>query len=278
MIRVNDVLDELSPFHNFEENTDKQRRLHRQCSEWFARHIAELVRTSAAKDNPILRRVGGASPSVIRRCLSSLLAAVSGASDTSLDAILHIWSRELQHTSELPSSVTYPTADASGLEQQDPLLVQAAFLFLGWFSMTYEPSLVPAELKLEIILPRSAETSPRFRKQRQVPTDSLDISSASSMSFPHLFASFGQRLPGLHNSSEAGPGPATQGQTDVLMASNIYYSNLYRVGKLRIQWVNDVVHHLDLDERNRTVSLFAFPTFCSLVCLSDPTSTQPLSR
>ncbi|OHE97690.1 hypothetical protein CORC01_07105 [Colletotrichum orchidophilum] len=39
-----------------------------------------------------------------------------------------------------------------------------------------------------------------------------------------------------------------------------------------------MVQHLDLDERNRTLSLFAYPSYCAVICLSDPQSTAPLSE
>jgi hypothetical protein len=277
MIQMDVVVGVLSPFRNFDENNAEQSKLHQLCSEWFVRHISKRVQESAAQSESLLGRVGVANISTICRSLRSLLTVVSDAPDTSINTVLNHWGGELLSLlTPLPS--LNQTTSSEG-EQNNALLAQATFLFLGWLSMIYEPKLFPAEGRLEILLPRSAQTSPRFRRQRQVPTDSLDISSASHLAFPHLFASFGQRLPQMSNDPAPDPDSTIQGrQAGVLVASNVFYSNLHRIGRIKIQWVNDVVHHLEFDERNRILSLFAFPTYCSLVCLSEPASTRPLSR
>ncbi|KAK4234072.1 hypothetical protein C8A03DRAFT_18964 [Achaetomium macrosporum] len=272
-----DVLSVLSPFRNFDENNAEQSKLHQLCSEWFVRHIGDRVQESAARSESLLSRLGVADISTICRSLQSLLTVVSDAPDTSINTVLHLWGSGLSSLLTSPSSANHSTITSEG-EQNNALVAQATFLFLGCLSMIYEPKLFPAEGKLEIVLPRSAQISPRFRRQRQVPTDSLDISSASYLAFPHLFASFGQRLPEMSNDPTPAPDSIQGRQAGVLVASNVFYSNLYRIGRINIQWVNDIVHHLEFDERNRTLSLFAFPTYCSLTCLSEPASTLPLNR
>ena len=93
------------------------------------------------------------------------------------------------------------------------------------------------------------------------------------MTFDELFAKFGRRLPVTCSCDDS-----AEDMRKPITASNIYYSNLHGVGKLYIKWVQDAGQHLDLDERNRTLSVFAYPSYCALVCLSDPESTSPLSR
>ncbi|KAI0878861.1 hypothetical protein GGS24DRAFT_487017 [Hypoxylon argillaceum] len=141
--------------------------------------------------------------------------------------------------------------------------------------MLYEPSRYPRDGRFGIVLSRPARGSPRFSRQRgrqtEEVTDSLEVEHHEHLPFYQLYASFGRRLPGPSATEQAKGG-------DMITASNIYYSSLRQVGKLRIEWVNDMLHHLDLDERNRTVCVFAYPSFCTLVCLSDPQSTNPLSR
>lgn len=153
--------------------------------------------------------------------------------------------------------------------------VQYVFLLMGLISMLYEPSRYPRDGRFGIVLSRPARGSPRFSRQRgrqtEEVTDSLEVEHHEHLPFYQLYASFGGRLPGPSATEQAKGG-------DTITASNIYYSSLRQVGKLRIEWVNDMLHHLDLDERNRTVCVFAYPSFCTLVCLSDPQSTNPLSR
>lgn len=60
--------------------------------------------------------------------------------------------------------------------------------------------------------------------------------------------------------------------------TDVFYANLVRVGKVKIDWTLDMTRHFDLNERSRTLRLFAHPSYCALICLSDPASTKALSR
>ncbi|KAK3366627.1 hypothetical protein B0T24DRAFT_681829 [Lasiosphaeria ovina] len=268
-------------FPNFEKNSDEQMLLHQRCSEWFSRRIDRLTHESATSTDSVLNRITCINVDVVRIRLKELLLCLESSPDTSLWTALRAWDQD--------SAATATGSD----EQQKPNfgLLQAAFLLLGWLSMVYEPKLAPHKLRLEIVLPNNrmatVKLSSRFRKQLrwQAPTESIEIERYAAMSFPRLLPHFGLRLPTIANDPNDGGNTPLFGnivnhaQIDSLVtASNIYYSNLHRVGKIQVQWVHDIVHHLDFDERNRTLSLFKFPTYCALICLSDPQSTKPLSR
>ncbi|KAI0440999.1 hypothetical protein F4803DRAFT_576924 [Xylaria telfairii] len=146
--------------------------------------------------------------------------------------------------------------------------------------MLYKPAIAREPGMLEMVLPEASTKASRFQKYGpSTATTTSSIPKTSRIPFPHLFASFGRRIPE--------EGIDAQRQTTSLnnplvaksiVASNIYYSNLSRVGKLKIDWVPDISQHLELDERNRSLRLFASPSFCALICLSDPQSTYPLNR
>ncbi|KAH8591674.1 hypothetical protein B0O99DRAFT_654337 [Bisporella sp. PMI_857] len=53
---------------------------------------------------------------------------------------------------------------------------------------------------------------------------------------------------------------------DILVASNLNYYTISKIGKLRIEWVESLSLHLDLHERSSKLRLFAFPSFCALLC------------
>jgi hypothetical protein len=265
-------------FPNFERNSDEQMLLHKRCSEWFSGHIDRLAHESATSTDSILNRITCINVAVVRSRLKALLSCLKSGPDTSLRTTLRAWDQG--------------SALTGSDELQNPHLglLQAAFLLLGWLSMIYEPKLAPHISRFEIVLPNKTATvklSSRFRKQPrwQVATESIEIERYAAMSFPQLLPHFGLRLPTITNDPNEGGNSPSSGDTfahpqvdNLVTASNIYYSNLHRVGKIPVQWVHDIVHHLDFDERNRTLSLFTFPAYCALICLSDPQSTQPLSR
>ncbi|KAK3331561.1 hypothetical protein B0H66DRAFT_467853 [Apodospora peruviana] len=68
------------------------------------------------------------------------------------------------------------------------------------------------------------------------------------------------------------------GPSDAIRVSNVYFSNLVRVGKIRLEWVDSMTEHLALDERTRTLKLFKYPAYCALICLSEPDSVAFLNK
>jgi hypothetical protein len=59
--------------------------------------------------------------------------------------------------------------------------------------------------------------------------------------------------------------PGWQGSDNYLTVSYICFNTLRNVGNLRIEWVNTLNLHLQLDVRERVLRLFRFPSFCWLM-------------
>ncbi|KAI1330537.1 hypothetical protein F5Y16DRAFT_408458 [Xylariaceae sp. FL0255] len=146
--------------------------------------------------------------------------------------------------------------------------------------MLYEPAPMRNPDVFEMIMPEASSKTSRFRKYSPSTTSSTSsVFDTSSIPFPHLFASFGRRLPEGNTEAKNSTIVLDSYQTaGNIIASNIFFSNMSRVGKLSIDWVPDITQHLELDERSRSLKLFASPSFCALICLSDPKSTFPLNR
>ncbi|RSL98279.1 hypothetical protein CEP52_010455 [Fusarium oligoseptatum] len=98
------------------------------------------------------------------------------------------------------------------------------------------------------------------------------------LTFEAMFGSFGLRLPQACSFTSDASSSGAYSQTSTVTASNIFYTSLLGVGKLKIDCVPDMTHHLDLDERSRTLRIFAHPSYCALICLSSPESTEPLNK
>ena len=66
--------------------------------------------------------------------------------------------------------------------------------------------------------------------------------------------------------------PTDNGYSDksvTLYLSTLHYETLQTIGKIHIEWVDDLSSHLDFDSANRSLSVFRFPTFCALTTLRD---------
>ncbi|ETS76505.1 hypothetical protein PFICI_11892 [Pestalotiopsis fici W106-1] len=273
-----------SPLENFGKNESIYKTLHERCSKWFVRHVENTAKSSRPSKPETTNFPYMPSPDILLIHLDALRVSLSRVKETSVREIYKEFRRELETR---PASRTNGASVGLGLGPESPSSsdnndrnptvhgVQYVFLLMGLLSMLYEPSLAPRDGRFDVVLSRPDGDSPRFSRQMkgqtEEVTDSLEVKDHESLSFYQLYASFGRRLPGASTTEQATG-------SDTITASNIYYSNLRRVGKLRIEWVNDMLHHLDLDERNRTLRVFAYPSFCTLVCLSDPKSTSPLSK
>jgi hypothetical protein len=49
---------------------------------------------------------------------------------------------------------------------------------------------------------------------------------------------------------------------DVLYESNLNYSALVTIGRVKLDWVYDLSSHLAFDRRRRTLCIFRFPSYC----------------
>ena len=58
------------------------------------------------------------------------------------------------------------------------------------------------------------------------------------------------------------------GESTVLFVSTINYHSLRTIGKVRLEWVDNLSCHLNFDSRTRTLSVFRFPSFCAVATIA----------
>jgi hypothetical protein len=47
---------------------------------------------------------------------------------------------------------------------------------------------------------------------------------------------------------------------------NLHFYSLSLIGKVKVECVAALSQHMDFDERNQTLKLFGFPSFCCYIC------------
>ncbi|KAK8037629.1 hypothetical protein PG991_000975 [Apiospora marii] len=251
-------------FRNFDGNTKPQTEFHQRCLDWFIEFISHELNLLP---HQLASRIGSDETrdhQATVKAMADLVTAISSATNTSLEEIVST----LSQRDNPPMSTTQSESDNRQETSQPEIYpIQLVFIMLGWISMLYEPVSKPQQSQFQIRTSQSQSTSSRFKKRPQEITNSIAFEGAASLSFPQLVAKFGKRLPEKVMSSNAGITPR-QISEDTVKATNVFFSNLRRVGKLNLEWVRSMDHHLDLDEKSRTLKVFAFPSYCALVCLS----------
>ncbi|KAJ2993996.1 hypothetical protein NUW58_g1672 [Xylaria curta] len=80
-----------------------------------------------------------------------------------------------------------------------------------------------------------------------------------------IFRGFRENVINLH---PIGTGSIPSGLAeDTLFESGITYISLYRIGNVKLKFVDTIIDHLHFDRKGRTLSLFRFPTFCAMSIL-----------
>ncbi|KAI1121043.1 hypothetical protein F5Y10DRAFT_272464 [Nemania abortiva] len=250
-----------------EDTTAEQISLYKDCLDWFDSYLDQKFQEEnqylLIALSPILEGNARANAQSVRK-LISWIARVTASLD---HAFLGGISQEFHQT--------------YGLAADDDSLInfcQSIFVLCGWITLLYKPqsSRIPGSIQMH---PSSMNTnSGRFRDQPVYPDWTIVDEDLKALSFQQLLACFGLRVPRQHPASAiAGSGSITDHKTSVT-ASNIFFSNLVLVGKVEIQWVDSLIQHLDFDERTRTLKIFKYPAYCTLICLSSPKSTDFLNR
>ncbi|KAK0612448.1 hypothetical protein B0T17DRAFT_511640 [Bombardia bombarda] len=254
-------------FESFEVNNPEQRDLQQRCVEWFTSHLQEQLLGGSPSLATALAPMGGkATDAVDVAVLLDFVKAMAEEVTKSNIASISNIVRELRNK----GNILAPE------REHDGACHQAVFIACGWISMLYKPKPKPAGALLEIYPTTKAHgtqsSSPRFRSQDTFPSN-VSAAEYGMLSFGRLLAALGQRLPQRQFTGGGSPVPVPP-----INASNIYFSNLVRVGKVHIEWVDCLTEHLVLDERTRTLKLFRYPAYCALICLSAPGSVAFLNK
>ncbi|KAK2595620.1 hypothetical protein QQS21_006667 [Conoideocrella luteorostrata] len=66
----------------------------------------------------------------------------------------------------------------------------------------------------------------------------------------------------FQNSSSGMPGGRSDG--NILYESSLNYFSLFKIGRVKLKWVDTITSHLIFERSTRTLSLFRFPSFCAM--------------
>ncbi len=165
---------------------------------------------------------------------------------------------------------------SKGYLTQDELSVSDAcrlvFTLLGEMTMLYEPDIETNRECLGIQAPKVFRSRRKFHKRRGESTFQQPMDKVT-LPFRDLLRTFGNVLPQpkLAISAEFTQLRTSETlYTDSVVISNIGFDVLDRIGQMKIRWTRSLSRHLAFDERSRILELFEFPSYCALVCASDP--------
>lgn len=266
-MQLNEV--EIPIFKIHRDATSQQRLLYRHCLYWFDSHLEDQLskesRYLRITLSPILGSEGKVDAKSVRK-LIHWIALLACSTDNS--SFLGRIAQELQRAQGL----------ASGDDENLTNCCQSIFLICGWVTLLYK-SQPPQTPKTISMYPSSTNpVSTRFRSQPVYPSSAVIDDELKALSFPQLLACFGQRAPRQHSVSSITDSRSPVGSKASITASNVFFSNLRLVGKVKLEWVDSSVQHLDFDEWTRVLKLFKHPAYCALICLSSPDSTDFLNR
>lgn len=138
--------------------------------------------------------------------------------------------------------------------------IQLAFIAVGLITMIYSPSPDPEPNNMQILFLHASSRPSRDKAWalRELPVDKCTGSVADVI----------LRLGGMRGPI---PRPEHQNRTitfseqDALKTVNLCYYSLTRLADIKVVWSDSIAEHLEFDRRMRTLKLFRFPSFCSLV-------------
>jgi hypothetical protein len=151
---------------------------------------------------------------------------------------------------------------SEGIIKADADAEETAQLILrvfGWTTMLFEP---PSEYTKNIFRPSKVESKspqPTLRKTHTwVPRD-IDV----PMYQKHPVVDI------MYHMLKENPFARTLAATSkALVSSNLSYYTLSKLVGLKIEWVESLCLHLELNKSKRTLKVFRFPSFCRLLCFA----------
>ena len=153
--------------------------------------------------------------------------------------------------------------------------IRMVFALSGWLTMLFDPKTELADGPLQLRKHTSNRTSRGRTRGAVIICFSKEISQGGENMHETLFhrmlGQFGSLFPETACSSfpDSMPSTGLAGSENHLTVSYICFNTLQKVGNLRIEWVNTLNLHLQLDVRERVLRLFRFPSFCWLLYQGD---------
>ncbi|OBT49550.1 hypothetical protein VE04_10079, partial [Pseudogymnoascus sp. 24MN13] len=146
------------------------------------------------------------------------------------------------------------------------------FTLLGEMTMLYEPDIEMSREYLGIQAPEVLRSRRKFNKRRGEGVFQQSMGQVT-LPFRDLLRTFGKVLPQpkLAVSAEFAQLRTSETlYTDSIVISNIGFNVLHHIGEVKIRWTRSLSCHLAFDERSRVLELFDLPSYCALVCASEP--------
>jgi hypothetical protein len=151
---------------------------------------------------------------------------------------------------------------SEGIMKADAGAEEAAQLILrvfGWTTMFFEP---PSEYTKNVFRPSKVESKspqPTLRKTHTWVPHDIDL----PMYQKHPVVDI------MYHMLRENPFPRPLSSTSkALVGSNLSYYTLSKLAGLKIEWVESLCLHLELNKSDRTLKVFRFPSFCRLLCFA----------
>jgi hypothetical protein len=222
-----------------------------RCSlQWYAKRIEDKIKIVAGPSAAAFK--SGASrpdPSLVRGAFLKTATYLREHPQSTIDGII----------GALEASEG-PFAASSSDEQATSMKGNLVFLFIGWLTMLYRPSIEALKV-------------PVFRISQDVLGDAdpylvhTQPHSAGKRKMPSFLKGFGRLLPtrkidvqtyhSKQNENSSEPvAPSTISPVDVNAALLVSF------GKLRVAWTDMLPAHLQLDDKTGCLYIFECPSYC----------------
>jgi hypothetical protein len=161
------------------------------------------------------------------------------------------------------------TSDAQSFPLPLPFeLYQFVFRGISLITLLFDVQEDPVANKFQLSIPSVIPKSPSRHSRSSVWTRleypiSTSIGGSVHIDLDQLLSHFGQFDPPRCRTP---PDSRRDLYEDAIIASNVNYWTLSQIGRLRIEWVESLSLHLELHERSSVLRLFAYPSFCALLC------------
>lgn len=147
------------------------------------------------------------------------------------------------------------------------MMAQLILRIFGWLTMLFEPPLMHDEVKENSFSPAVDPLQVSqlgLRKARKSKTHSINVNLYREK--PVIDA--------LYHMLRENPFPQPLiAPTNPISGVNLSYYTLSKLAGLRIEWVESLSRHLELNKSTRTLKVFRFPSFCMLLCLAGSENT-----
>jgi hypothetical protein len=168
------------------------------------------------------------------------------------------------------------------LDDQRAIPNQIVFAAIGWLSKSSLRLAKKAELTCALAMLFEAQVNPSQDKLQVAKTSTSTLGcrntlstrkfSVYTQSFQYidiplhsLFTQFGDLIPDLGAISAREPWFNRDQTTESIMPQHVCWHTLHKVAELRIEWVNALCLHLELDSSKRTLKLFRYPSFARMM-------------